>query len=1322
MDVSDFFVAGGTLKLKDRSYVTRPADDELYETILRGDFAYILTSRQMGKSSLMIRTARRLQSANHKAATIDLTRIGTKIGTISPEQWHLGLLIQLKQGLKFKTDPIIWWKANNSLSYIQRFSEFLREVVLTEMEGKITIFIDEIDSTLQFEFRDDFFAAIRSLYNARAEFEELDRLTIVLLGVASPADLIEDKRRTPFNIGREIHLRKFSRQDAHILEEGLEERFKGQGVRILDRVFYWTDGHPYLTQKLCQSIVESKFEDISNNKIDELVRTSFFTEESQKETNIQFVRDHIQEHPEKKKLFSLYRKVLQHQKVKDDKQSYLQSQLKIAGLVVIENGLLMPNNRIYRTIFNNVWVRKNIGIDVSNISRVISTFVMIGVLLFLGVLAFDYGVIPYKEELAEGCYKNYGLSDTDSEKRLSCLADIFTLQPISRDINYDERAEAVFFNDQSKSGQISLFTANNPNPDDLILVIQGLYQSLADVERTGESDELLYTMSLALRRIENSKIAGELANEIDAWYTARMLVKEGKYNEARDNYDKAIEINNSNAATIFERGLIEIDLKRYTYTLSDFNVVLEISKEDLTDADNVWFYHPSPNVYEIDSPIRSLFAVFPQRLEAITEVITNEEELQRALLSSRQQDYPELAAEGFFSLAEAEYQLPSVSGNIVFISSRDGQPELYITTPNGTELTRLTVNASLSIGSTPKLSPDGTKIAFVSDVENNFDIYVLDLNSGEITRITDSPEKDASPSWSPDGKHLVFESFRDGNLEIYVTNIDGSNAIRLTNDPAGDVNPVWSPSNNEIVFTSNRFGNSDLFLVDLNGMISPLTTNVYPDTSPVWSPDGKSIAFQSFFGDLSKICIVDRDGLNENCITSTIAQYGEPVWSWDGSKIAVNVPSNDGYGINVFDIPTGNVTQLMQPGIEPSGTPTWAPDGERLAFQAQVDGDMELYYATIPTNEFTRITRMPGFDSKPVWVTEDINIFKDSAPINSNFGPPSIVLQPEEFSQSSCQNFIIFHSFRSENLDIFRLDKPEGPDGLDAINLSNNDSVDSRPSRSPNDEWVVFQSNRDGNVELYLVDSMGKAVSRLTHTQANNANSMYGPDAETIVFQSDRNGRFDLFMINQNTGKEVQLTSSLADDVNPFFSPDINKLVFQSNRNGNWDLFVLDLKTNTEFLLTRLPDDEVFPAWSSNGKQIAFIMDKDGATDLYVIDLETDNIEQLTFDGKTINASWSPEGGRIAYQSERSGNLDIYSYDFRDNKEYRVTNYEGNDSGPTWDCDGTSIAFTSIRDGDPNIYSTSWKGEGETYQITQHPSSDKWPQWSPSNDFASIGY
>jgi hypothetical protein len=139
---ADFFVAGGTLSPNVPSYVKRPADDELFKHIIAGDFCYVLTPRQMGKSSLMIRTAHRLRAEGIKTAIVDLTQSGTT--GVTADQWYLALVRRLTVELELKVDLRHWWQENAASDPVSRFTNFLREVVLAEIEQKVVIFIDPV--------------------------------------------------------------------------------------------------------------------------------------------------------------------------------------------------------------------------------------------------------------------------------------------------------------------------------------------------------------------------------------------------------------------------------------------------------------------------------------------------------------------------------------------------------------------------------------------------------------------------------------------------------------------------------------------------------------------------------------------------------------------------------------------------------------------------------------------------------------------------------------------------------------------------------------------------------------------------------------------------------------------------------------------------------------------------------------------------------------------------------------------------------------------------------------------------------------------------
>ncbi|MGD1905145.1 MAG: AAA-like domain-containing protein, partial [Leptolyngbyaceae cyanobacterium] len=353
------FTTSGTVQAQDGTYLTRAADEELFQLCRQGEYAYILTSRQMGKSSLMVATAERLQGEGIQTAIADLQRLGAQ--TTDANSWYLGVLTVLARKLRILPELMTWWEENSGLGAAQRFLQFIEDLVLPRVGSRLVVFIDEIDSTLSLDFTDDFFIALRYCFTARAENPDFRKLSFVLIGVATPSELIRDQKRTPFNIGTLVELRDFDEDEAMPLAAGLGLP-ENEARQVLRWVLAWTGGHPYLTQRVCGAVLQQNRQDWDEDAVAVLIGQLFLGEQREQDNNLQFVQSMLTGRaPEQNVLgvLSTYREIRRdRQAIYDEDHSMLKAHLKLSGVVKRVGSVLHVRNGIYWEVFGLGWVKE----------------------------------------------------------------------------------------------------------------------------------------------------------------------------------------------------------------------------------------------------------------------------------------------------------------------------------------------------------------------------------------------------------------------------------------------------------------------------------------------------------------------------------------------------------------------------------------------------------------------------------------------------------------------------------------------------------------------------------------------------------------------------------------------------------------------------------------------------------------------------------------------------------------------------------------------------------------------------------------------------
>lgn len=266
---------------------------------------------------------------------------------------------------------------------------------------------------------------------------------------------------------------------------------------------------------------------------------------------------------------------------------------------------------------------------------------------------------------------------------------------------------------------------------------------------------------------------------------------------------------------------------------------------------------------------------------------------------------------------------------------------------------------------------------------------------------------------------------------------------------------------------------------------------------------------------------------------------------------------------------------------------------------------------------------------------------------------------------------------------------------------------------------LLFESNRDGNPEIYAMNLASQSTLRLTNDPANDMQPALAPDSMRVAYVSNQNGNNEIYVTGLDRRPSVNLTNNPGDDEHPTWSPDGNWIAFSSNRDGNQEIYVMRSDGSQAHNLTSNTASDFAPSWFSvpgflgltSEDWIAFTSTRDGNQEIYRVRPDGTGLTNLT---KNPANDYSPAGavgrGLVAFVSDRDGNPEIYTMTADGDLQTNLTNSFSQDLDPSFDPSGKWIAFSSDRDGNLEVYVVEL-ATGKTYNLTRNPAQDGAPGW-----------
>jgi TolB protein len=670
----------------------------------------------------------------------------------------------------------------------------------------------------------------------------------------------------------------------------------------------------------------------------------------------------------------------------------------------------------------------------------------------------------------------------------------------------------------------------------------------------------------------------------------------------------------------------------------------------------------------------------------------------------------------------------------------------------------------------PKFSPDGSKIAFLSERDGNREVYVMNSDGSDPINLTNNAERwDGNDiDWTPDGKSILYSSsdFGSTNSEIYLVDLQTKKKIQLTKNPASDYAACVSPNGKRIAFVSNRDGNNEIYVMEINGdNIERITYSWSIEEGVDWSPDGESLLFQSDRDDISfELYTIHLKSKEINRITTSPNEDKMGQWSPNGAQI-VYVSSENGFkGISIVDrngtskrkltnrkssdfanhiIKNGLESGLEILKLQDAKNEYFARDEfpmiiSGFATQGKIEEAKELaaFYFNGDKNEkttfyYSDFLKKLGHNTPPthsifyelVLAKGVVSADKRWQSIKTEFSGWKLVrdwqiilfgkeqfLDNKKYDEAVLFYKMVVDMFPSSDYAYFYLGKslvsaqkkdeaktafvrciqnsPDGwlnKDARDALKKLGGKITNTIKPSSLDRNRLVFQSDIEGNNEIYQIHVNGTKLKRLTYNDFPDSDPSLSPDGKRIVFARTPDGHtnhYDIYLINSDGTNETRLTHSPGPDINPSFKGD-STVVYSSGATGNQEILEVDLSTKKTSQLTFTSCDNTNPI--AFGDWIYFVSNKSGRNEIYRLKRKG-VVQRLTSIGAS-GISISPTGKEILFHSGKPGREDLFKMNSDGAHVEQLTkNDTVRDRFPTWSKDEASFYFNSNRDGNEKIY------------------------------------